>query len=255
MIKETLKQLKKSNKKITMLTCYDYCTAKIIDGLIDLILVGDSMGMVVYGEKGTKQTNIQQMEDHIKAVARGTQKSHIIGDMTINTYSTPEEALTNASKLKLAGADSVKIEGNKPEIIKKLVNNNIPVMGHIGLLPQTAKKYCVKGKTTKEAEQLLKDAVDLERAGCYSIVLECIPLELAKTITKSVNIPTIGIGAGPYCDGQVLVINDMLGLFKDLNLKFVKQYVNINENITKAVKQYADDVKTGKFPLEEHSFK
>jgi 3-methyl-2-oxobutanoate hydroxymethyltransferase len=245
----------KSKEKIVMLTCYDYCTAKIMDNLVDFILVGDSLGMVVYGEKDTKSVTMEVIERHCKAVAKGVTNTHIIGDMPINTYNNKEDAIENAKRFIQAGAHSVKIEGCKEDVVKALITNEIPVLGHLGLLPQTADSFKVQGKTDKDAEKILEQAKTLEKAGVYAIVLECIPNNLAKKITESISIPTIGIGAGKDCDGQVLVIQDLLGMFTDFKPKFVKRYAQLGEETKKAIIEFNKDVKQGKFPTEEHSFK
>ncbi|MEM3725743.1 MAG: 3-methyl-2-oxobutanoate hydroxymethyltransferase [Candidatus Bathyarchaeia archaeon] len=246
---------KKGKEKIVMLTAYDYQTAKILDEVgIDLILVGDSLGMVVQGYSDTKSVTMADMIYHTKAVARGAKKTPIIGDMPINTYNTPEEALTNAKKFIEAGAHAVKIEGNKPEVVKALLNSGIPVQGHLGMLPQTADTYKVKGKTPEEAEQIFRDALELDRLGVFSIVLECIPESLAKRITEAVKAPTIGIGAGKYCDGQVLVINDMLGMDLSFKPKFVKRYAELYTVIKNAVAKFAEEVSKGVYPADEHTY-
>lgn len=245
----------KKKKKIIMLTAYDCQTAKLLDEVgIDLILVGDSLGMVVLGYKDTKKVTMEEMLHHTRAVTRGAKNTLIIGDMPINTYNTIQDALTNAKKFLEAGAHGVKIEGNKPEIIKALLNEGIPVMGHLGLLPQTAEKYCVKGKDKDEAEKIYKDALELDELGVFSIVLECIPESLAKRITESIKNPTIGIGAGKYCDGQVLVINDLLGMDESFYTKFLKKYANLAKIIKNAVSKFKEEVLEEKFPDEEHTY-
>lgn len=251
---EDLKKLK-GIRKVAMLTAYDVQTARIMDKVgIDVILVGDSLGMVVLGYSDTKSVTMDIMINHTAAVARGASNAHIIGDMPINSYNFVEDALINAHRFIEAGAHSVKIEGYHPKVIESLIAEGIPVIGHIGLLPQTAKNMKVKGKIKSEAEQIRKDAKALDKLGVYAMVLECIPLNLAKDITESVNALTIGIGAGINCDGQVLVINDMLGMETGYTPKHAKVYTNLNEIITKAVFQYIEDVKTGKFPTDKYSF-
>ena len=246
---------KKGKEKIVMLTCYDFQMAKLLDEVgIDLILVGDSLGMVFQGLPDTKSVKMRDMIYHTKAVVRGAKNTPVIGDMPINSYNTPEIALKNAKKFQKAGAKGVKIEGNHPQVIKTLIKNKIPVMGHLGLLPQTAKKYKVRGKEKKEAEKILKEAKELEKSGVFSVVLECVPEALAKKITESINIPTIGIGAGRYCDGQVLVINDLLGMDEKFKPKFVKKYLNLAKSIKRAVRKFKKEVKTGIFPSLEHTF-
>jgi 3-methyl-2-oxobutanoate hydroxymethyltransferase len=246
---------KKGKEKIVMLTAYDYQMAKILDEVgIDLILVGDSLGMVVQGYSDTKSVTMADMIYHTKAVARGAKKTPIIGDMPINTYNTPEQALANAKKFIEAGAHGVKIEGNKPEVVKALLNAGIPVQGHVGMLPQMADAYRVKGKKPEEAEQIFRDALELDRLGVFSIVLECIPESLAKRITEAVKAPTIGIGAGKYCDGQVLVINDMLGMDLSFKPKFVKRYAELYAVIKDAVAKFVEEVSNGVYPDDEHTY-
>lgn len=246
---------KKGKEKIIMLTAYDYQTAKIIDEVgIDMILVGDSLAMVFQGEPNTKRVTMKDMLYHTKAAARGSKTAPVVGDMPINSYNTPKIALQNAKNFLRAGAFAVKLEGNQPKIIKTLIKAGIPVMGHLGLLPQTAKNYRVKGKVQEEAERIFKDAKELENLAVFAIVLECIPENLAKKITQSLKIPTIGIGAGKYCDGQVLVINDLLGMDENFKPKHVKRYLNLNRLMKNAVMKFKKEVKEGAFPGPEHSF-
>jgi len=251
---EELRKLK-GVRRVTMLTAYDYQMAKIQDAAgIDMILVGDSLGMVVLGYEGTKEVTMHDMMRHTAAVARGTENAFIVGDMPINTYDTPEDALANARRFIEAGAHAVKIEGNKPEIVRALISEGIPAMGHLGLLPQTAEQFKVQGKRREDAERILAEAVELDAAGAFAIVLECIPLSLAKKITEAVNALTVGIGAGVHCDGQVLVVNDMLGMDPGISPKHSKPYVKLYEVITGAVRRYIEEVLDGKFPDDEHSF-
>ena len=251
---DELKMLKRKRKIVT-LTAYDYQIAKILDDIgIDIILVGDSLGMVVLGYKNTKTVTMQEMLHHTRAVARGAKNTPITGDMPINSYNTVADALKNAKDFLNAGAHGVKIEGNKPEIIKALLNENIPVMGHVGLLPQTAEKYRVRGKEKAEAEKIFSEALELDELGVFTIVLECIPESLAKKITETVEIPTIGIGAGKYCDGQVLVINDMLGLDESFTPKYLKRYANLSHVIEQAVTRFKEEVLDGKYPDKEHTY-
>lgn len=255
-MKITIKDLEsmKNIEKISMLTAYDYSTAKIMDEVgIEIVLIGDSLGMVILGFENTQKVTMQDMLRHTGAVARGTKKAHIVGDMPYKSYDTEKEALINAKLFLEAGADSVKIE-SKPNIAKFLVENEIDVMGHTGLTPQTITDFKVQGKTEEAANRIKEEAIELERAGCYSLILESIPRQLAKEITKSVSIPTIGIGAGPDCDGQVLVTNDILGLFTDFKPKFVKRYANLAEEMKKSIKEYKKDVKERRFPTDEYSF-
>lgn len=241
--------------KIVMLTAYDYQMAKILDETgIDLILVGDSLGMVVLGYQNTKSVTMEDMIHHTRAVARGTKNTPIIGDMPIDSYNTVEDALENAKQLLEAGAHGVKIEGNRPLIVETLVKEGIPVMGHVGLLPQSTDRFRLKGKKAMEAERILDDAIELDKMGVFAIVLECIPKSLAKKITETVNAPTIGIGAGIHCDGQVLVINDVLGFDEAFSPKYLKRYASIGREIRKAIVNFKDDVLNGKYPDEKHTY-
>lgn len=251
---EGIKQ-KKGKEKIIMLTAYDFQMARILDQTgIDLILVGDSSGMVVQGYNDTKSVTIADMVFHTKAVGRGAKTTPIIGDMPINSCNTVEDCLRNAKQFLEAGASGVKIEGKRTDAVKALLNRGIPVMGHVGMLPQMAEAYRVKGKSPEEAQQILEDAQELSRLGVFSIVLECIPESLGKTITESVSVPTIGIGAGKHCDGQVLVINDMLGFDENFRPKYVKTYADLNRTIKDAVTRFIEEVTTGKYPDEEHTY-
>ncbi|MFH0868098.1 MAG: 3-methyl-2-oxobutanoate hydroxymethyltransferase [Candidatus Woesearchaeota archaeon] len=244
----------KGREKISMLTAYDYFTAKVMDDAgMDIILVGDSLGMVILGYENTLSVTMDDMIRHTSAVARGAKNSLIIGDMPTGSYDNNETALLNAKLFLEAGADNVKIE-NKPEIAKFLVDNNIDVMGHIGLTPQTITDFKVQGKDEETANKLIALAKECENAGCFALVLECVPMQLAKKITESISIPTIGIGAGPYCDGQVLVSNDMLGLYDKFSPKFVKKYADLGNGMKTAFENYIKDVKEGNFPKDEHSF-
>lgn len=246
---------KKDKEKIVMLTAYDYQIAKILDKTgIDLILVGDSLGMVVQGYSDTKSVTMKDMIYHVKAVARGAKNTPLIGDMPINSCNTVKDGLRNAKSFLDSGVRGVKIEGNRPEVVKSLIDAEIPVMGHVGMLPQTSEIYRVKGKKAEVAEAILQDAIDLDRLGVFSIVLECIPERLAKEITESVRAPTIGIGAGRFCDGQVLVINDMLGLDMSFKPKYVKRYANLNNAVMDAVVRFIEEVSTDKYPDKEHTY-
>jgi 3-methyl-2-oxobutanoate hydroxymethyltransferase len=246
---------KKGKEKIIMLTAYDFQMARILDQVgIDLILVGDSSGMVVQGYTTTRDVTMADMIFHTKAVARGAKNTPIIGDMPVHSSDIVEEGLKNARLFLESGAQGVKIEGNKPDVTEALLNENIPVMGHVGMLPQVVEKYHVKGKAPEEAEGILRDALDLDRMGAFSIVLECIPESLAKTITEKVKAPTIGIGAGKYCDGQVLVINDMLGYDESFRPKYVKTYADLHGTIKNAVAKFIEEVATGKYPDKEHTY-
>ena len=257
-----IKEMKQKGEKITMLTAYDYSTAKIIDEVgIPLILVGDSLGQVVLGYESTISVTIDEMLHHTKAVVRGTKRAMVIGDMPFMTYHISiEDALRNAARfIQEGGAQAVKLEGGVTvaEKVKRIVECGIPVMGHIGLTAQSIHQlggHKVQGRTPEAAARLLEDARVLEQAGAFAIVLETVPTPLATLITKSISIPTIGIGAGVGCDGQVLVINDMLGSFTDFVPKHAKQYVKLTDIIRKAVTEYDNEVKAGTFPTEKHSF-
>lgn len=241
-------------KKLVMLTAYDFPTAKIIDSVgIDYILVGDSLAMTTLGHKNTKSITMDQMLNHTSAVCRGVQNTPVIADMPINSYDEPKQALENAQKFLTAGAEMVKIEGYKPEIVSTLRKNKTKVVGHLGLLPQTAEKYRVMGKEKKEADNIYFDSINLDKLGIELLILECVPVSLAKKITDKIKTPTIGIGAGKYCDGQVLVLADILGL-TDKKLKMAKQYADVKLEITKAVKAFKNEVQQGIFPGKENSF-
>lgn len=246
---------RKGKEKIIMLTAYDFQIAKILDEEeIDMILVGDSLGMVVQGYADTKNVTMEEMLYHTRAVSKGAKKTPIVGDMPLNSDDTVEDALRNAKSFLDAGAHGIKIEGNKTEVVKVLLSNGIPVMGHIGLLPQTAPAYRVRGKTPEEAQKILQDAAELDRLGVFAMVLESITEGLAKQVTEAVAAPTIGIGAGKYCDGQVLVINDMLGLDPTFSPKYVKRYADLNQTIKQAVGNFRQDVRDGKYPDKEHTY-
>lgn len=258
---ETIIAMKKKQEKIVCLTAYDYPCARILDeSEIDIILVGDSAANVFAGEKYTLSITMEEMLYHTRVVCRAVENGLVIADMPFLSYQTSiRDAIYNAGRFLKVGARGVKLEGGAPivETIKRLVDLGIPVMGHIGLTPQSIHKlggYKLQGRTEKEGARLIKDAELLESAGCFSIVLEKIPSRLAKKITKTISIPTIGIGAGSDCDGQVLVLHDILGLFKNFTPKFVKQYAHIGDEIRKAVQQYRDEVKKGIYPDEKHSF-
>ena len=259
----TFMEAKNKNEKITMLTAYDYSMAKIIDNAgVNGILVGDSLGMVCLGYKDTLSVTMEDMLHHIKAVTRGSKDALVVGDMPFMSYQTSVyDAVKNAGRLIQEGlAGAVKLEGGASVCnqVKAIVNAQIPVMGHIGLTPQSVNMFGgfkVQGKDEIKAKQIIDDAKKLEDAGVFSIVLEGIPWKLAKIITESVTVPTIGIGAGKYCDGQILVYQDMLGLFSDFTPKFVKTYGNAGEVMNTAFKDYIEEVKNGVFPSEEHSYK
>ncbi len=243
----------KSKRKIVMLTAYDFPTARLMDEIVDIILVGDSLGMVVLGYENTTKVTMDDMLRATTAVARSAKNTLIVGDMPISTYNNEKDALKNAKLFLEAGAHAVKIE-KKPEIAEFLVKKRIEVMGHTGLTPQTITNFKVQGKDKESADKILEESKKLDKAGCFSLVLECIPLELAKTITNKIKIPTIGIGAGIHCDGQVLVTNDILGLYGDFKPRFIKRYAEIGAEMKKAFEEYAKDVRKRNFPTDEHSF-
>jgi 3-methyl-2-oxobutanoate hydroxymethyltransferase len=257
-----IKDMKQKGEKITMLTAYDYSTAKIVDEAgIPLILVGDSLGMVVLGYESTIPVTMEEMLHHTKAVVRGTKQTMVVGDMPFMTYHTSvDDALRNAARfIQEGGAQAVKLEGGVTvaEKVKRIVECGIPVMGHIGLTPQSIHQFGgfkVQGKTPEAAARLLEDAKALDKAGVFSIVLETVPAQLAALITQKVGIPTIGIGAGIGCDGQVQVINDILGSFSDFVPKHAKQYARLADIIRDAVTQYYNEVKAGDFPTDKQSF-
>ncbi len=260
-IQDFLKK-KKSSQKITMLTAYDFPFAKIVDEAgIDAILVGDSLAMVVQGLDNTLPVTMDEMIYHTKLVARATDKAMVIGDMPYLSYQISiEEAVRNGGRfLKEAGAGAVKLEGGREiaKTVEAMTKAEIPVMAHIGLTPQSIHRmggYKVQGRTEEAAKMLLEDALILQDAGAFSIILEAMPADLALRITEELSIPTIGIGAGPHCDGQVLVLHDIIGLFERFTPKFVKKYVNLKEEALNAIKLYKEEVEKGIFPGREHSF-
>jgi len=254
---------KERNEKIVAITAYDFPVAKIVDASgIDLILVGDSLGMVVLGYENTIPVSMEEMIHHTKPVVRAAKRALVVGDMPYFSFHlSDEESVYNASLfLKEAGAHAVKIEGaskKRLKLIEALIEAEIPVMGHVGLTPQSIHhfgQFKVKGKNVDEAGKIIQDALNLENAGVFSVVLECIPMELARLITEKLTVPTIGIGAGPYCDGQILVFHDLVGYSNGYLPKFVKKYADIHELINRAVQEYMDDVKKGKFPDDDHSY-
>jgi len=262
MQRKSLSAANPENKKITCLTAYDYPTARLMDEAgVDVVLVGDSMAMVALGYESTLPLTLEEALHHTKAVRRGVQRALVVADMPYGSYHGElNESLRNAMRfVKEAGAEAVKVEGGERrlELIARLTEAEIPVMGHIGLTPQSINAlggYRVQGKTPGTAEQLLRDARSVEAAGAFAIVLEAIPRELAAEITRTLRIPTIGIGAGPDCDGQVLVLHDMLGLtFQDAP-KFARRYANIGEIIGNAVREYCADVQNGSFPTDAESY-
>lgn len=254
--------MKTGGEKIAMVTAYDYTTAKLADKAgIPVILVGDSLGMVVLGYESTIPVTMEDMLHHIKAVARGSKHSLIVGDLPFMTYQIDEaQALHNSARfLQEGGAHAVKLEGGETvaETVFGIVERGIPVLGHIGLTPQSVNQfggYRVRGDKKEEAAQLLRDAMALEQAGAFAVVLELVPSSLSRLITERLTIPTIGIGSGSNCDGQVQVIHDMMGLFTDFVPKHTKQYARLADTITDALKLYADEVKSGTFPTDKESF-
>ena len=257
MKKKFLDLIKKKNKqKIVSLTAYSKNLASILDNYCDIILVGDSLGSVLYNYKSTREVSLDTMINHSRSVRMGIKKTLMVVDMPYNTYRNSKEALKNAKKImSKTRCDAVKLEGGKKiyEVVKTLVRNKIPVMGHLGLLPQSDKNFKFKGKKKSERDRILKDALLLEKAGVFSIVLECVESFLAKTVTQNIKVPTIGIGASKYCDGQILVLDDLIGL-NPMNYKFVKRYVNIRSEISKAVSNYSKDVRNTKFPNKKNSY-
>lgn len=257
-----IKEMKRRKEKIPVLTAYDYITAKIVDEAgVPLIVVGDSLGMVMLGYGSTIPVTMEEMIHHTKAVVRGAGRALIVGDMPFMTYHVSvSDALHNAARLiQEGGAQAVKLEGGEvvAETVRRLVRCGIPVMGHIGLTPQSMHQlggFKVQGKGEAEAQKLVGDARILEEAGAFAVVLECIPAPLSKLITDKLSIPTIGIGAGLYCDGQIQVISDILGLYLDFVPKHAKQYARLAEEIRKAVVDYISEVKSGSFPTMEQSY-
>ena len=256
-------KMKQRGERITCLTAYDYSFARILDEAgVEMLLVGDSLGCVVQGNHNTLAVTMDEMVYHTRIVARGRKRALVIGDMPFLSYqASKEQALQNAGRfLKEGGAEAVKLEGGVSvrETIRAMVNAGIPVMGHIGLTPQSVHRfggYKIQGREKDRRELVLSDALAVEEAGAFSVVLEGMPMDLAREITAQLKIPTIGIGAGVDCDGQVLVVHDMLGLFDDFTPKFVKQYADLKKVMSGAVKNFIGEVKERKFPAEEHSFK
>ncbi len=258
----SLIEMKRKGEKIAALTAYDYPTAQILSlSGIDVALVGDSLGMVKLGYESTLPVSMEEMIHHVKAVKRGISGPLLVADMPYLSYEIElKEALKNAGRLiKEGGAQAVKIEGGEAlvPVVKELLKIHIPVMGHLGLTPQSLNRlggYKVQGRDLNGAKKILEDAKRLEKAGIFALVLECVPADLAKKITAAVSIPTIGIGAGPFCDGQILVSDDLWGLGEGPALKFVKRYANLREIMTESARRYSQEVRKGVFPASEHSF-
>ena len=253
--------MKKAGKKISVLTSYDYALASLCDKAgVDILLVGDSAGMVVLGYEDTIPVTMEQMEIFVGAVSRAKQNALVVGDLPFMSYQASiSDAITNSGRLIKAGANTVKLEGGSvmADTISAIVKIGIPVMGHIGFQPQTtalSQGYKVQGKSFEAAKQLIEDAKALEEAGAFSIVLEMVSHEVSKIISESIDIPTIGIGSGLHCDGQVLVIHDILGLYEKLKPKFAKQYLSLSNDVIQAVSKFKSDVESGSFPAEENWF-
>jgi 3-methyl-2-oxobutanoate hydroxymethyltransferase len=257
-----LREKKAQGLKITMVTAYDYPSARMVEEAgLDMILVGDSLGNAVLGYENTLPVTMDEMVHHTRAVCRGTRHTFVVADLPFLSYHVSvEQAILNAGRLvKEGGAQAVKLEGGKErlEVIKRIIAAEIPVMGHLGLTPQSIHQFGgfkVQGKNKEQAEKLLADALLLEEAGVFALVLECVPAPLAAMITEKLSIPTIGIGAGSGCDGQVLVWHDLLGITQDLKPRFVKNYAHLHDDITGALKQYKAEVEKGQFPAAEHSY-
>jgi 3-methyl-2-oxobutanoate hydroxymethyltransferase len=257
-----LQDMKKQGKRISCLTAYDALIARILDDAgIDLILVGDSLGNIVQGHETTIPVTLDDIIYHTKAVVRGVQRALVVADMPFMSYQvSPEEAFRNAGRLmKEAGASAVKVEGGHRvcEAVRRMTEAGIPVMAHLGLTPQSINQfgsYRARGQNTEEAEEMLRDAKELEEAGAFAVVLEKIPMQLAQKITESLTIPTIGIGAGPHCDGQILVYSDMLGLTVDFSPRFVRRYDSLHKRVDDSVSRYIQDIQNGNFPDESESY-
>lgn len=257
-----IKAWKKKPQKFTMITAYDVLIASVIDKTpVEIILVGDSMGMVVYGYDSTVPVTMEQIIQHTRAVVKGAPNTMVVGDMPFGSYNVSvEDAVRNANRImKEGGAEAVKLEGGKNvvPVVEALVNGGIPVMGHVGLTPQTAGQlggFKVQGKDAETAKQMIQDAKALEKAGAFAIVVECVPAQLSRIMTEEISIPIMGIGAGPHCDAQVLVTQDMLGMFDRFVPKMVKQYAKLNGQMVSALEQFYQEVQDNVFPGPEHSF-
>ena len=249
-------QNKKNKSKIVCLTAYSKNFAEEVDKYVDIVLVGDSLGSVLYNYPSTKKVTLTEMINHSKSVRLGVKKSLMVVDMPYKTYETKNSALKNAKNIiKETKCDAVKLEGGKKiiEQIKFLIKNKIPVMGHLGLLPQSTKKFKSKGKTNQEAKQLINESKLLQECGVFAIVLECVKTPIAKRISRNLNIPTIGIGSSVYCDGQVLVTDDLIGL-NQTKIKFVKQFLNVKKYINTGIRKFASEVRSKKYPTKKHSY-
>ncbi|MBI4395029.1 MAG: 3-methyl-2-oxobutanoate hydroxymethyltransferase [Candidatus Omnitrophica bacterium] len=259
-IKDILNQKQNEQKKITALTAYDFPFAKLVDEAgIDIVLIGDSVGMVCLGYESTLPVTMFDMIHHVKAVSRAVKRALLVADMPFGSYRTVRSAARNANRLVRAGAETVKLEGGRKILaqVKALVRAQIPVMGHLGMTPQSIAElggYKVQGRTKEEADRILNEAKALEKAGVFSIVLECVPRSVAKRVTSALRIPTIGIGAGPDTDGQVLVLHDLLGFESRVHPRFVRRYAEANQMIAKALREYRNDVLRKKFPSAKESF-
>ena len=259
---QDFKAKKQRQEKISMITCYDYPSARIVsESTIDCVLVGDSVAMAVHGEETTVRATMDMMVMHTQAVARGLKQQFLISDLPFLSYRISRaDTVNNVKRLMQAGAQAVKIEGGDPDVcqtIAYLVDSGIPVIGHIGLTPQSVHQlggYRVQGKEQQQATILMQQAAELEKAGCFALVIECVPQQVAQTLSQSLTIPTIGIGAGVNTDGQVLVWHDLLGLQTEFKPKFLKQYAQIKETILAAINSYAQEVQKGQYPANEHSF-
>ncbi len=259
---KVLQLMKEHDEKITMLTGYDYLTARFLDAAkIEIILVGDSLGNVIQGNETTLPVTLEEMIYHTSIVRKGVERAMVVADMTFMSYQVGEDdAIRNCGKvMKLTGCDAIKMEGGKyiASSVKRLVDIGIPVMGHLGLTPQSINKfgsYKTRGIDKLEADQIYKDALILEKAGCFAIVLEKIPAKLGKRISEALKIPTIGIGAGPYCNGQVFVTPDMLGMIEEFKPRFVRKYMNLAQDMKDAFRRYSSDVKENKFPTIDESY-
>lgn len=241
----------KGRRKVAMLTVYDYPHARILDSCgLDILFVGDTLGEVELGFDRTSSVTMEMMLHHLGAVRRGVEETHLLADLPFGSYESPDQAILNARRLLDAGADSVKLEGAHSDVVEQLSSEGVDVMGHVGLQPQTARRYVRQGTKETSAQRIMGEARLMDAAGCYALVLEFMPFALAQEITQAISIPTIGIGAGPACDGQVLVLNDMLGLF-DTVPRYVKKYAEMQKTVSDAGRAFARDVQEGTFPDAE----